>query len=163
VQLKKSTSPCLISVSLKIKSKQTIISSVVFNGCETLSVQEKSSLRMFENIMIRSISEPKRDEVIIWRGTLWSTQVYTRGENKESGWLGYLALMSRQTYIQNVGVKTSWKQPLVAPRSGWEGKIKRNIKNLDCEDGKWVELVQDCIPWRALVLAVSLQAPLSER
>jgi hypothetical protein len=38
-----------------------------------------------------------------------------------------------------------------------------DLMELSCEDGRWMELVQDRVQWRALVLAVlSLQALLPE-
>ena len=29
-----------------------------------------------------------------------------------------------------------------------------DLREICCEDGRWVELVQDCVQWQALVLAV---------
>jgi len=31
---------------------------------------------------------------------------------------------------------------------------KLNLREIDCEDGKWMELAQDRVQWQALVLAV---------
>ena len=44
----------------------TIILPVVLYGCETwsLTLREKRSLRVFENMMMRRIFGPKRDEVV---------------------------------------------------------------------------------------------------
>jgi hypothetical protein len=37
------------------------------------------------------------------------------------------------------------------------------VKEVGCEDGRWIELAQDCVQWRALVLAVlNLQVLLPE-
>jgi hypothetical protein len=41
--------------------------------------------------------------------------------------------------------------------------IKMNLVEVGCEDGRWMELAQDCVQWRALLLAVlNLQVLLPE-
>jgi hypothetical protein len=32
--------------------------------------------------------------------------------------------------------------------------IKMDLREIGCEDGRWMELAQDPVQWRALVLAV---------
>jgi hypothetical protein len=44
-----------------------------------------------------------------------------------------------------------WKRALIRPRSRWKGNIKINLQELGCEDGRWMELVQDHVHWRVLV------------
>ena len=53
------------SKNLKIKIYRTIILPVVLYGCETwsLTLREKRKLRVFENMVLRSIFGPRRDEV----------------------------------------------------------------------------------------------------
>jgi len=55
----------LLSKNLKIKIYRTIILPVVLYGCETwsLTLREKRKLRVFENMVLRSIFGPRRDEV----------------------------------------------------------------------------------------------------
>ena len=55
----------LLSKNLKIKIYRTIILPVVLYGCETwpLILREERKLRMFENMMLRRIFGPRRDEV----------------------------------------------------------------------------------------------------
>jgi len=50
---------------LKIKIYRTIILPVVLYGCETwsLTLREERKLRVFENMVLRSIFGPRRDEV----------------------------------------------------------------------------------------------------
>jgi hypothetical protein len=57
-------SSCLISEQLKIKIYKTVILPVVLYGCETwsLTLREKQRLRVFENIVLRRIFGPKREE-----------------------------------------------------------------------------------------------------
>ena len=54
---------------MKIKIYKTIILPVVLYGCETgsLTLREDSSLRVFENRILRRIFGPKRDENREWR------------------------------------------------------------------------------------------------
>ena len=55
----------LLSKNLKIKVYRTIILPVVLYGCETwsLTLREERKLRMFENMVLRRIFGPMRDEV----------------------------------------------------------------------------------------------------
>ena len=51
--------------TLKIKTYRTIILPVVLYGCETwsLTLREDRRLRVFENMVLRGIFGPKRDEI----------------------------------------------------------------------------------------------------
>ena len=55
----------LLSKYLKIKIYRTIILSVVLYGCETwsLTLREERKMRVFENMVLRRIFGPRRDEV----------------------------------------------------------------------------------------------------
>jgi hypothetical protein len=55
----------LLSRNVNIKICKTIILPVVLYGCETwsLTLKEEHRLGVFENRVLRRISEPKRDEV----------------------------------------------------------------------------------------------------
>jgi len=54
-----------VSKNLKIKIYRTLILPVVFYGCETwlLTLREERKLRVLENMMLRRIFGPRRDEV----------------------------------------------------------------------------------------------------
>ena len=54
----------LLSKNLKIKIYRTIILPVVLYGCETwsLTLREERKLRVFENMVLRTIFGPRRDE-----------------------------------------------------------------------------------------------------
>jgi hypothetical protein len=56
----------LLPKNLKIKIYRTIILPVVSYGCETwsLTLQEERKLRVFENMVLRRIFGPRRDEVM---------------------------------------------------------------------------------------------------
>jgi len=55
----------LLSKNLKIKIYRTIILPVVLHGCGTwsLTLREERRLRVYENMVLRRIFGPKRDEV----------------------------------------------------------------------------------------------------
>jgi len=55
----------LLSKNLKIKIYKTIILPVVLYGCEawSLTLREERKLRVFENMVLRRIFGPMRDEV----------------------------------------------------------------------------------------------------
>ena len=55
----------LLSKNLKIKIYRTIILPVVLYRCETwsLTLREERKLRVFENMLLRRIFGPRRDEV----------------------------------------------------------------------------------------------------
>jgi len=55
----------MLSKNLKIKIYSTIILPVVLYGCETwsMTLREERKLRVFENMVLRKIFEPRRDEV----------------------------------------------------------------------------------------------------
>ena len=55
-----------LSKNLKIKIYRTIVLPVVLYGCETwsLTLREERKPRVFENILLRRIFGPRRDEVM---------------------------------------------------------------------------------------------------
>ena len=55
----------LLSKNLKIKIYRTVILPVVLYECETwsLTLREERKLRVFENMVLRRIFGPRRDEV----------------------------------------------------------------------------------------------------
>jgi len=56
----------MLSKNVKIKIYRTIILLVVLYGCETWSLilREERKLRIFENMVLRRIFGPRRDEVM---------------------------------------------------------------------------------------------------
>ena len=60
----------LLTKNLKIKIYRTIILPVVSYGCETwsLTLREERKIRVFENMVLRRIFGPRRDEIMgEWR------------------------------------------------------------------------------------------------
>jgi len=58
-------SSSLLSKNVKIKIYRTIILRVVLYGCETwsLTLREERKLKVFENMVLRRIFGPRRDEI----------------------------------------------------------------------------------------------------
>jgi hypothetical protein len=60
-------------------------------------------------------------------------------------------------------VRLPIKRKLGRPRRRWEDKIRIDLQKINCDDGRWMELAQDRVQWRGLVLAVlNLRALLPE-
>ena len=57
----------LLSKNLKIRMYKTIILPVVLYGCEnwSLTLREERKLRVFENMVLRRIFGPRREEVTV--------------------------------------------------------------------------------------------------
>jgi hypothetical protein len=49
------------------------------------------------------------------------------------------------------------KRSLGKTRRRWQDNIKFDVRKVSYEDGKWMELLQDCIQWQALVLVLNHQ------
>jgi len=81
----------LLSINLKIKIYRTIILLVVLYGCETwaLTRREEKKLRVSENMVLRRIFGPRRDEVTGERRTVHNEELndlyFDKIEN-EMGW-----------------------------------------------------------------------------
>ena len=104
----------LLSKNLKIKIYRTIILPVVLYGCKTwsLTLREERKLRVFENMVLRRIFGPRRDEVTgEWRrlhneelNDLYSSPNVVRViKSKTMGWAGHVARMGEEK-----GVLGSW-------------------------------------------------------
>jgi len=77
----------LLSKNVKIKIHKTIILPIVLYGCETwsLTLREERKLRVFENMVLRRIFGPRRDEVTgDWRRLQYC--VGDKIEKNEMGW-----------------------------------------------------------------------------
>ena len=105
----------LLSKNLKIKIYGTIILPVVLYGCETWSLtrREVRKLRMFENMVLRTIFEPRRNEVT--------------GERRR---------------LHNVGLNDLYPSPNILPviksrRMGWAGHVARMDEERVCIGSWW--------------------------
>jgi len=125
---------------------------------------------VFENIVLRRIFRPKRDEVTgEWRklhneelNNLYSSP-NTVGviTSRRIRWAGHVARMveGRGVYRVLVG-KPEGRRPLGRLRRRWEDNIRMDLREVGCGCVDWMELAQDRDRWRALVSAVmNLRVP----
>ena len=102
-----SLSSKLLSKNLEIKIYRNLILSVVLYGCETwsLTLREERKLRVFENIVLRRIFGPRRDEITWeWRrlhnvevNDLYSSpNVVWVIKSRKIRWAGHVARMGEE-------------------------------------------------------------------
>ena len=157
--------PVFLSIQLKIKIYKTILCPVVLYGCEawSLTMREERRLRMFENMVLRRIFGPKRDEVTgDWRklhnkelNVLYSSPGTVRVIKSKMRWARYVARMGKRRGVYRVMVgKPEGKRPLGRHRRRWEDNHKMDFQEVGCGGMDWIELAQDRDRLRALVNAV---------
>jgi len=107
---------------------RTIILAVILYGCETwsLTLREERKLRVFENIALRRIFGPRRDEVTgEWRrlhneelnDLYFSLNIVRVIKLKRMRWAGHVARMGEERGVYRVLVgNPEGKRPLGKPR-----------------------------------------------
>jgi len=129
----------LLSKNLKIKIYRTTILPVVWYGCEawSLTLREERKLRVFENMVLRRIFGPRRDEVTeeLRRlhneelNDLYPSPIIVRViKSRRIRWAGHVARMGeeRGMYRFLVG-KPEGKRPLGRPRRRWVDNIRMDM------------------------------------
>jgi len=118
----------LLSKNLKIKIYRNIILPVVLYGCETwsLTLREERRLRVFENMVLRRIFGPRRDEITgQWKrwhneelSDLYSSpNIVQVIKSRKMRWVGHVARMGEKSGLYRVTVgKPEGKRPLGRPR-----------------------------------------------
>jgi len=100
----------LLSKNLKIKIYRTIILPVILYGYETwsLTLREERKLRVLENMVLRTIFGPRRDEVIgKWRrlhneelnDLYCSPKIVRVIKSRRMRWAGHVALMGEDRVV----------------------------------------------------------------
>ena len=145
----------LLSKNLKIKIYKTIILPVVLYGCETwlLSLREERKLRVIENMVLRRIFGPRRDEVTgEWRrlhneelSDLYSSPNIVRViKSRRMRWAGYVVCMGEERGVYRVLVaKLEGRRPLGRPRRRWVDNIKMDLQEVGCGYVDWIGLAQE--------------------
>ena len=125
---------------------------------------------MFENMVLRRIFGPKRDEVTgEWRrlhneelNVLYSSPSIVRViKSRRMRWAGHVARMGEERGAYRVLVgKPEGKRQLGRPRRRWVDNIRMALQEVGCGYVDWIGLAQDRDRWRTLVSAVmNLQVP----
>ena len=127
----------------------------VLYGCETwsLTLREESKLRVFENMVLRRIFGPRRDEVTgEWRRLhneelidLYSSPNIVRViKSRRMRWAGHVARMGEERGAYRVLVgKPAGKRPVGRPRRRWADNIRMDLQEVECGYVDWIGLAQD--------------------
>jgi len=139
---------------------------VVLYGCETwsLTLWEERKLRVFENMVLRRIFGPRRDEVTgEWRrlhnkelNDLYSSPNIVRViKSRRMRWAGHVAHMGEEMGVYRVLLgKPEGRRPLGRPRRRWVDNIRMHLQEMGCGYMDWNGLAEDRDGWRTLVSAV---------
>jgi len=127
-------------------------------------LREERKLREFENMVLRRIFGPGRDEVTReWRrlhneelNDLYSSPNIVRViKSRIMRWAGHVARMGEERGLCRVLVgKPEGKRPLGRPKHRWVYNIRMDLQEVGCGYMDWIGLAQDRDSWRTLVSAV---------
>jgi len=133
-------------------------------------LREERKLRMFENMVLRKIFGPRRDEVTgEWRrlhneelNYLYSSPNIVRViKSRSMGWAVRVARMGEERGVYRVLVgKPEGKRPVGRPRLRWVDYIRMDLQEVGCGCMDWIGLAQDRDRWRTFVSAgMNLRVP----
>jgi len=125
---------------------------------------EERKLRVFENMVLRRIFGPRRDEVTgEWRrlnneelNDLYSSPNIVRViKSRRMRWAGNVARMGEERGLYRVLVgKPEGRRPLGSPRCRWVDNIRTDLQKVGCGYMDGIGLAQVRDRWRTLVSAV---------
>ena len=106
----------------------------------SLTLREERKLRVFENMVLRRIFGPRRDEVTgEWRrlhnkelNDLYSSPNIVRViKSRRMRWVGHVARMGEEKEVYRVLVgKPEGKRPLGRPRRRWVNNIRMDLQEV---------------------------------
>jgi len=127
-------------------------------------LREERKWLVFENMVLRGIFGPRRDEVTgEWRrllndelNYLYSSPNIVRViKSRRMRWVGHVARMGEERGVYRFLVgKPEGKRPLGRARRRWVYTIRMDLQKVGCGYMDWIGLVQDRDRWRTLVSAV---------
>ena len=145
---------------------------VVLYWCEvwSLTLREERKPRAFENMVLRRIFGPRRDEVTgEWRrlhneelNDLYRSPNIVRVIKwRRMRWVGHVARMGEERGVYRLLVgKPEGRRPLARPRCRWVDNIRMDLQEVGCGYMDWIGLAQDRDRWRTLLSAVmNLRVP----
>ena len=113
-------------------------------------MREERELRVFENMVLRRIFGPRRDEVMgDWRrlhneqlNYLYSSPNIVRViKSRRMRWAGHVARMGEEREVYRVLVgKPEGKRPLGRPRRRWVDNIRIDLQEVGCRYMDWIGL-----------------------
>jgi len=132
-------------------------------------LREESKLRVFENMVLRRIFGPRRDEVTgDWRrfhneelnDLYCSPNIVRVIKSRRMRWAGHVTRMGEERGVYRVLVgKPDGKRPLGRPRRRWVD-VRMDIQEVGCGYMDWIGLAHDRDRWRTLVsAAMSIRVP----
>jgi len=135
-----------------------------------MPLREERKLRVFENMVLRRIIGPGRDDVTgEWRrlhneelNDLYSsTNIVRVIKSRRTRWAGHVAHMGEERGVCRVLLgKPEGKRPLENPRRRWVDNIRMDLHVVGCGYMNWIGLAQDSDRWRTLVSALmNLRVP----
>ena len=128
-----------------------------------MTLREERKVRVFENMVLRRIFGPRRDEVTgEWRrlhneelNDLYSPNIVRVIKSRRMRWAGHVAHMGEERGVYRVFVgKPEGKRPLGRPRCRWVDNIRMDLQEVRCGYMDWIGLAQDRDSWRTLVSTV---------
>ena len=121
-------------------------------------------MRVFENMVLRRIFGPRRDEVTgEWRrlhneelnDLYHSPNIERVIKSRRMRWAAHVARMGEEMWVYRVLVgKREGRRPLWRPRRRWVDNIRMDLQEVGCGYMDWIGRAKDRHRWRTLVSAV---------
>ena len=119
---------------------------------------------MFENMVLRRLFGPRRDEETgEWRrlhneelnDLYCSPNIVRVIKSRRMRWAAHVACMGEERGVYRVLVrKPEGRRPLGRPRRRWVDNIRVDLQEVGCWYMDWIGLAQDRDRWRTLVSAL---------
>jgi len=133
-------------------------------------LREERKLRVFEKMVFRRISGPRRDEITgEWRrmhneelNDLYSSpNIVLVIKSRRMRWARHVARMGEEMGVYRFLVrKPEGRRPMGRPRRRWVDNIRMDLQEVVCVYMDWIGRAQDRDRWRTLVSAVmNLRVP----